>query len=154
LRQASFTFSAMTASGEKRLSRSDVLRRRADRRAMVLPIAGFFAASISAFAFAANGGKSTWTIILWLSPVAFLLWLVVAVVKSLRRADEYQQRVQLEAMAVGFAATMITAAVFLMIESAPIKVSGILGFGPGGLVWFAGTAGWCCTLWFRSRATR
>jgi hypothetical protein len=146
----------MTTSSEKRLSRSDLLRRRADRRAMALPIAGFFAASISAFAFAfaANGGKSTWTIILWLSPVAFLLWLVAAVVKSLRRADEYQQRVQLEAMAVGFAATMITAAVFLMIEAAPIKVSGILGFGPGGLVWFAGTAGWCGTLLFRSRATR
>jgi hypothetical protein len=86
--------------------------------------------------------------------VAFLLWLVVAGVKSFRRADEYQQRVQLEAMAVGFPATMITAAIFLMLEAAPIKVNGVLGFGPGGLVWVAGTAGWCGTAWFRSRATR
>jgi hypothetical protein len=121
---------------------------------MALPMAGFFAACVSALVFAANGGKSTWSIILWLSPVAFLLWLVVAVVKCFRRADEYQQRVHLEAMAVGFAATMITAAVFLLFESAPIKVNGILGFGPGGLVWAAGTAGWCGTVWFRSRATR
>ena len=121
---------------------------------MALPMAGFFAACVSAFVFAANGGKSTWSVILWLSPVAFLLWLVVAGGKSFRRADEYQQRVQLEAMAVGFAATMITAAIFLLLEAAPIKVNGVLGFGPGGLVWAAGTAGWCGTAWFRSRATR
>ena len=57
-------------------------------------------------------------------------------------------------MAVGFAATMTTAAVFLMIESAPIKVTGILGFGPGGLVWAAGTAGWRGTTWLKSRAAR
>lgn len=144
----------MTASNERRLSQSDILRRRADRRAMALPIAGFFAACISAIAFAANGGKNTWSVILWLLPVAFLLWLVVAVVKSLGRADEYQRRVQLEAMAVGFAATMITAAVFLMLESAPIKVTGALGNDAGGLVWLAGTVGWCCALWFRSRAAR
>ena len=121
---------------------------------MALPMAGFFAACVSAFIFAANGGKSTWSVILWLSPVAFLLWLVVAGVKSFRRADEYQQRVQLEAMAVGFAATMITTTVFLLLEAAPIKVSGILSSDPGGLAWAAGYAGWMGTIWFRSRAAR
>ena len=86
--------------------------------------------------------------------MAFLLWLVLAVARSFRRSDENRQRVQPEAMAVGFAATMTTAAVFLMIESAPIKVTGILGFGPGGLVWTAGTAGWRGTTWLKSRAAR
>jgi hypothetical protein len=144
----------MTVADEKRPSQSDLLRRRADRRAMALPMAGFFAACISAFAFAPNGGKNTWSVTLWFLPLAFLLWLVVAVVKSFQRADEYQQRVQLEAMAVGFGATMITAAVFLFLESAPIKVDGILSTGPGGLVWLAGTLGWCGATWFKSRSTR
>jgi hypothetical protein len=146
--------SVMTTSDEERPSQTDLLRRRADRRVMAIPMAGFFAACISAVAFAPNGGKSTWSVILWLSPAAFLLWLAVAAVTCFRRADEYQQRVHLEAMAVGFGAAMITAAVFLMIESAPIKVHGILRLGPGGLVCAAGIAGWRGTAWLRSRATR
>jgi hypothetical protein len=121
---------------------------------MALPMAGFFAATVSAFAFAPNGGKSTWSVILWLSPIIFVLWCVLAGVNSFRRADEYQQRVQLEAMAVGFAATMITTTVFLLLEAAPIKVNGVLSSDPGGLAWAAGYAGWMGTIWFRSRAAR
>jgi hypothetical protein len=144
----------MTTSEEKRLSHSDLLRRRADRRAMALPMAGFFAAAISAFALAPNGGKSTWSVILWLSPIVFVLWCVLAGIKSFRRADEYQQRMQLQAMAVGFAAVMITTTVFLLLESAPIKAPGALSSDPGGLVWAVGYAGWMGTTWFRSRAAR
>ena len=144
----------MTTSEEKRISQSDLLRRRADRRAMALPMAGFFAAAISAFALAPNGGKSTWSVILWLSPIVFVLWCVLAGIKSFRRADEYQQRMQLEAMAVGFAAVMITTTVFLLLESAPIKAPGALSSDPGGLVWAAGYAGWMGTIWFRSRAAK
>jgi hypothetical protein len=144
----------MTTSEEKRLSQSDLLRRRTDRRAMALPMAGFFAAFISALAFAPNGGKSTWSVILWLLPIVFVLWCVLAGLKSFRRADEYQQRVQLEAMAVGFGAAMITATVFLLLESAPIKAPGALSSDPGGLVWAAGYIGWMGTIWFRSRAAR
>jgi hypothetical protein len=144
----------MTTSEEKRLSQSDLLRRRTDRRAMALPMAGFFAAFISALAFAPNGGKSTWSVILWLLPIVFVLWCVLAGLKSFRRADEYQQRVQLEAMAVGFGAAMIAATVFLLLESAPIKAAGALSSDPGGLVWAAGYIGWMGTIWFRSRAAR
>jgi hypothetical protein len=144
----------MTTSEEKRLSQSDLLRRRAGRRAMALPMAGFFAATISAFALAPNGGTSTWSVILWLSPIVFVLWCVLAGIKSFRRADEYQQRMQLEAMAVGFAAVMITTTVFLLLESAPIKAPGALSSDPGGLVWAVGYAGWMGTTWFRSRAAK
>jgi hypothetical protein len=144
----------MTTSEEKRISQSDLLRRRADRRAMALPMAGFFAAAISAFALAPNGGKSTWSVILWLSPIVFVLWCVLAGIKSFRRADEYQQRMQLEAMAVGFAAVMITTTVFLLFESAPIKAPGALSSDPGGLVWAVGYVGWMGTIWFRSRAAK
>src|ERR1035441_10895224 len=144
----------MTTSEKKRLSQSDLLRRRADRRAMALPMAGFFPATVSAFAFAPNGGKSPWSVILWLSPIIFVLWCVLAGVKSFRRADEYQQRVQLEAMAVGFAAVMITTTVFLLLEAAPIKAPGALSSDPGGLVWAVRDAPWMGTIWFRSRAAK
>ncbi|MGD0063858.1 MAG: hypothetical protein ABSB76_10500, partial [Streptosporangiaceae bacterium] len=99
-------------------------------------------------------GKSTWSVILWLSPIVFVVWCVLAGLKSFRRADEYQQRVQLEAMAVGFGAVMITTTVFLLLESAPIKAPGALSSDPGGLVWAAGYLGWMGTIWFRSRAAR
>ena len=45
---------------------------------------------------------------------------------------------QLEAMAVGFAAVMITTTVFLLLESAPVKAPGALSSDPGGLVWAVG----------------
>jgi hypothetical protein len=144
----------MTASGEKRHSHSDLARRRADVRAITPPAAAFVAACVCAFIFAPNGGKSTGGVILWCLPMAFFLWLVAAGIRSFRRADELQQRVQLEAMAVGFAAAMITAVLFLTIEAAPIKVHGLLGSDAGGLIFTAGYVGWAGTLWFRSRTTR
>ena len=53
------------------------------------------------------GSATTWKLFWSLINLAPALWIVRAVVRSLRRADEYQRGRQLEAMAIGFGVMMM-----------------------------------------------
>jgi hypothetical protein len=55
--------------------------------------------------FGADGSWDLFWSLLFLAPA---LWIVRAVVRSVRRADEYQARQQLEAMAIGFGVQMFS----------------------------------------------
>ncbi|MFF7205605.1 hypothetical protein [Streptomyces sp. NPDC008141] len=91
----------MEKSPENRDSRSDMIRARAlflDWSPAVVALV--LLSLISEFElFGSAGSWEVFWSLLYLAPG---LWIVRAVVRSLRRADEYQRRCQLEALAIGF----------------------------------------------------
>jgi hypothetical protein len=131
------------------LSQSDRRRARANQRGMLPGIIGAMAAAISLAAVNPDVHATTWNLIWWLSPAAFILWIMLAGVQGFRRADEYQQRLQLESLAVGFLVAMLAAITFLLLESARIRTS-----TAGEWVFFAGAAAWAGTLSVKSQRTR
>jgi hypothetical protein len=140
---------APVQGNEKRKSQSDRRRSRANRRGMLPGIAGAMAAALSLAAVNPDARANAWYLIWWLSPVIFVLWVILAGVQSFRRADEYQQRAQLESMAAGFLAAMIAALTFLLLEAAQIHAR-----TAGEWVFWAGAAAWGGTLSFKSLRTR
>lgn len=89
---------------------------------------------------------STGEWILVMLPVIPALWAVRAVVRHLRRVDEYQRLVQLEAMAVGFGVAMVAA-----ITIGFVGVAGTASVAAGWIVYSAGMVAWAITATFRSR---
>lgn len=82
-------------------------------------------------------GTSPWRFGWALLPVIPALGLVRAVVRHVRRIDEYQRLLSLEGLAVGFAIAMIAAVTvgFLGIGGLPMRAA-------GWVVYAAGMAGW------------
>lgn len=137
------------SDNEKRQSQSDRRRSRANRRGMLPAIAGGVVDTVILTAVNPDAHANAWNLIWWLSPAIFILWVMLAGVKGFRRADEYQQRVQLESMAVGFLVAMIAALTFLLLEAAQIHTS-----TAGQWVFWGGVAAWGGTLTFKSLRTR
>jgi hypothetical protein len=78
-----------------------------------------------------------------MSPLAAALWLVWAQMRSLRRSDEYQRKVQLEAMAIGFGTVMLLALAGGLLDAAQIgdpRQSLQVTFIAGILTWIAALA--------------
>ncbi|WP_405532973.1 hypothetical protein OG592_37280 [Streptomyces avidinii] len=91
----------MGKSSENRQSRSDTVRTRAwflDWLPAVIALGLLSVISELGLFGSADSAKLFWSL-LNLVPG---LWIVGAVIRSLRRADEYQRRCQLEALAIGF----------------------------------------------------
>lgn len=65
-----------------------------------------------------DGGASAWNLAWSLLPIVPTLWLVWGQLRSLRRADEYQRVVQLEAMAIGFAVMVVASLTAGLIDAA------------------------------------
>jgi hypothetical protein len=80
-------------------------------------------------------GAGEWALLLL--PVVPALWGVRAVVRHLRRIDEYQRALQLEAMAAGFGVAMITAITvgFVGVGGAASRASGWIVYGAGMATW-------------------
>ncbi|MGX1884847.1 hypothetical protein [Streptomyces sp. NPDC055287] len=91
----------MEKTPENRQSRSDTARVRAwflDWLPAVIVLG--LLSLISEFGL--FGSADSWKLLWSLLNLAPGLWIVRAVIRSLRRADEYQRRCQLEALAIGF----------------------------------------------------
>ncbi|MGW6732294.1 hypothetical protein [Streptomyces sp. NPDC055013] len=91
----------MEKSSDNRQSRSDRVRARAwflDWLPAVIALG--LLSLISEFGL--FGSADSWELFWSLLNLAPGLWIVRAVIRSLRRADEYQRRCQLEALAIGF----------------------------------------------------
>ncbi|MEU9256362.1 hypothetical protein AB0D66_31730 [Streptomyces sp. NPDC048270] len=91
----------MGTTPENRQSRSDTVRTRAWfldwlPAVIALGLLGVIAE------FGLFGSADSWKLFWSLLNLAPGLWIVRAVIRSLRRADEYQRRCQLEALAIGF----------------------------------------------------
>lgn len=63
-----------------------------------------------------DGVTRAWLIL----PILPVLWIAWAMVRTLRRADEYQRTLQLQAMAVGFGTTLVLALVGGLLDAAGI----------------------------------
>ncbi|MFE5680328.1 hypothetical protein ACFQ7B_19150 [Streptomyces erythrochromogenes] len=97
----------MGKTQENRQSRSDTVRTRAWfldwlPAAIALGLLGLIAE------FGLFGSADSWKLFWSLLNLAPGLWIVRAVVRSLRRADEYQRRCQLEALAIGFGVLLMS----------------------------------------------
>jgi hypothetical protein len=96
----------MSTTGGRRKSAREATNERAATRD-TLPAIGLMVALQSSLLLLDPDGRASPRNILWsLLPLAPALWLVWTQLRGLRRADEFQRILQLEAMAIGFA-TMI-----------------------------------------------
>ena len=67
-----------------------------------------------------DGGASAWNLLCSLLPLVPAAWLVWAQVRGLRRADEYQRVMQLQAMAIGFGAFVLLSLAGGLLDAAGI----------------------------------
>lgn len=67
-----------------------------------------------------DGGANGWNLVWSLLPLLPAGWLVWAQLRSLRRADEYQRIVQLEAMAIGFGTVIVLSLAGGLLDAAGI----------------------------------
>jgi hypothetical protein len=139
----------MERSVDKRPSRSDRIRNRAQILDWLPALAGIVLLAVigELGLFGANGSWKLFWSLLNLAPA---LWIVRAVVRSLRRADEYERLAQLEALAVGFG-TLMTA----------VFTAGLLDAGGVGnvrqsvqIAFIGSTLVWIVTLLVRTQRTR
>jgi hypothetical protein len=96
------------------------------------------------------GSEGTWKLVWSLLNLAPALWIVRAVVRGLRRADEYQRRRQLEAMAIGFGVMMMAIFTVGLLHAAGVG-------DPTQLVqisFIGSTLVWVGTLWIRTQRVR
>lgn len=107
-------------SDRERRSSSDVARDRAAVRDVVPAILALLVLQGSLILLDPHG-DITWWYLLWsLSPLVPAVWLVWAQLRGLRRADEYQRVLQLEAMAVGFAVVIMASLLGGLLDGARI----------------------------------
>jgi len=97
-----------------------------------------------------DGGASAWNLAWSILPLVPALWLAWAQVRSLRRADEFQRIVQLEAMAVGFGTVIVLAMIGGLLDAAGI------GSARQSLqvTFIAGTVAWVAALAVKTSRTR
>ena len=95
------------------------------------------------------GGESGWRFAWALLPVLPALWVVRAVVRHLRRVDEYGRLVLLKGLAGGFVVAMVSAMIVGFLELAGLRLA---HGGAGWLIYGAGMAGWLVASAVASRA--
>jgi hypothetical protein len=118
-------------------------RNRAYLRDLLIAVVGYCAvlAVVRVVAGRHLDGALEWA--LALLPVLPVLWGVRAVIRHLRRIDEYQRLLQLEALAAGFGVAMVTALTLGFIGST--------GADTGWIVYVAGMITWAAVVIVQSR---
>jgi hypothetical protein len=85
-------------------------------------------------------GQSPWRFAWAVVPVLPALWIVRAVLRHVRRIDDYQRLLLLQTLGGGFAVAMIAAVTMAFLEIAGLRVEGV-----GWIVYGAGMLGWIIT---------
>jgi len=133
----------VTKTDGERKSRSDVVRDRAAVRDAMPGVVALVVVQGSLMMLDPDGRASAWNLVWSLLPLAPAVWLVWAQLRSLRRADEYQRIVQLEAMAIGFATVIVLSMAGGLLDAAGIgdpAQSLQVTFIAGTLTWVAALA--------------
>jgi MFS family permease len=82
-------------------------------------------------------GDSPWRFVWAVLPVVPTLWIVRAVLRHIRRIDDYQRLLLLQGLGVGFAVSMVGAVTMAFLEIAGLRVS-----GGGWIIYGVGMLGW------------
>lgn len=85
-------------------------------------------------------GGSPWRFLWAVLPVVPALWIVRAVLRHVRRADEYQRLLMLQGLAGGFAVAMVASVTVAFLEIAGLRID-----GTGWLIYGVGMLGWILT---------
>jgi hypothetical protein len=97
----------MTEPTDTRMSRAEIDRRRAAWRDSI-PIGVAIVAAVAAFAVTLTDPKDPGGTVIWAVPMLALLVLGLrAELRDLRRADEYERTLLLEALALGFVVVIV-----------------------------------------------
>jgi hypothetical protein len=136
----------MTSSSKERMSASDLARARASVRETWPGLLALLVLQGSLLAADPARPARGWVLAWSLSPIVAAVWLAWAQWRSLRRADELQRMVQLEALAVGFAAMLLLALAGGLLDAAGI------GDSPQSLqvTFIAGVLAWTAALAVRT----
>ncbi|GAB2815041.1 hypothetical protein GCM10027022_01310 [Alpinimonas psychrophila] len=82
-------------------------------------------------------GDSPWRFVWALLPVLPALWLVVALLRHIRRIDDYQRQLLLQGLAAGFALAMLASVTFGFLAIAGLEVPGMAW-----IIYSIGMLGW------------
>jgi hypothetical protein len=104
----------------ERRSSSDVARDRAAVRDLMPGLVALLVAQGSLVIVDPHGKVGGWVLAWSLAPLVAASWLVWSQLRSLRRGDEYQRKVQLEAMAIGFGVVIMLALAGGLLDAAGI----------------------------------
>jgi hypothetical protein len=85
-------------------------------------------------------GESPWRFAWAVLPVVPALWVVRAVVRHVRRIDEYQRLLLLQGLGGGFAVAMVVSVTVAFLEIAGLGIP-----GSGWVIYGAGMLGWIIT---------
>jgi len=118
-------------------SAGDRARARAYYRDFVPAIGGYTVVMLAVLAWGGLDGGASSRFVWALLPLLPALLVVRAVVRHLRRIDDYQQTLLLRGLSVGFAVAMASAITLGLLEAGGLQVE-----GAGWLVYGAGMAGW------------
>lgn len=121
-------------------SRGDRAKARAYLREFLPGIVGYAVVLVAVLLFGDLDGTSPWRYVWAILPVLPVIWMAIAVVRHLKRLDDYQQRLNLQALGVGFAVAMAAAVTMGLLESAGLHIQ-----GTGWIVFGAGMIGWGVT---------
>ncbi len=123
-------------------SRGDRARARAYLLDFTPAMAGYVVCIVAVVRWGGLDGDSPWRFAWALLPVVPVLAVVRAVVRGLRRSDEYAQLLQVRALAVGFAVAMVGCVVVGMLALAGLHLTPAPWFvvGAGMLSWAVAAA--------------
>jgi hypothetical protein len=98
---------------------------------------GYLLALAATLIFGNLDGSSPWRLVWALLPVLPMVWIVVALLRHIRRVDEYQRFLLLQGLAVGFGVAMIAS-----ITLGFLGIAGLTGPLTGWIIFSAGMLGW------------
>ena len=92
-------------------------------RGRVLAVSLVAALTLIAAAAVMDRLSAPWNVIVALIPVPFFIWMLVLILAISRRIDEFMQKIQLEALVIGFLGTAVTVVVWGQLQRAEVLPS-------------------------------
>lgn len=131
----------MTSKLDTRTSSGDRARARAYLRDFLPGMVGYVVVLPLVIHFGGLGGTAPSRWVWALLPLIPLAWVAVAVLRHLRRVDEYQQRQLLQGLSIGFVVAMLAALTVGLLSMAGLDLpsAGWIIFGAGMAAWALST---------------
>lgn len=121
-------------------SQGDRATGRAYRREFWPGMIGYILVFIAILLWGDLKGDSPWRVAWAVLPVVPMAWVVVAVLRHIRRIDDYQRFLLLQGLGVGFAVAMISS-----VTVGLLAIAGITVPGTGWMIYSVGMLGWLVT---------